>query len=244
MYSANVVWSKAPDVAHGAALAQQLFMLLVLGSHAARDHSWCRNLPQALCLSGLCACQQLEGSIQVRSGLTVRLQVGDTESFGKFEAMLKGAPFRKGLELGFTSTPEGGLAARVDNKDVRPAWLLAAVWATSAAGPPTWGPLPVEDCSRPLVPRPQPLDEAQPVTTLRHGRHHVRCMTGISDSQVITLAVCNVNCELRLCTLDHVGCRWARSTLQSSRGRSSACTWGSNPSQRAARRASRMAWPP
>ena len=45
-------------------------------------------------------------------------QVGDTESFAEFEGMMRQAPFRKGLELGFTSTPEGGLAARVDNQEV------------------------------------------------------------------------------------------------------------------------------
>ena len=40
---------------------------------------------------------------------------------------MKQAPFRKGLELGFTSTPEGGLAARVDNEEVATLLSLAAV---------------------------------------------------------------------------------------------------------------------
>jgi hypothetical protein len=45
-------------------------------------------------------------------------QAGDTESLPKFEQLFEGANFRKGMELAFTSTKSGGLAARIDSRDV------------------------------------------------------------------------------------------------------------------------------
>ena len=40
------------------------------------------------------------------------------ESLPKFEQFFDGAQFRKGMELAFTSTKAGGLAARIDSRDV------------------------------------------------------------------------------------------------------------------------------
>ena len=40
------------------------------------------------------------------------------ESLPKFEQLFDGAQFRKGMELAFTSTKAGGLAARIDSRDV------------------------------------------------------------------------------------------------------------------------------
>ena len=50
--------------------------------------------------------------------VSCRAQAGDTESFAEFEGMMKKAPFHKGMEMGFTSTPDGGLAARVEGEEV------------------------------------------------------------------------------------------------------------------------------
>jgi hypothetical protein len=41
------------------------------------------------------------------------------ESLPQFEQLFEGADFRKGMELAFTSTKAGGLAARIDSRDVR-----------------------------------------------------------------------------------------------------------------------------
>ena len=49
-------------------------------------------------------------------------QAGDTASLPHFEQLFEGTQFRKGLELAFTSTKSGGLAARIDNRDVRSAF--------------------------------------------------------------------------------------------------------------------------
>ena len=46
-------------------------------------------------------------------------QMGDKESLGEFKKLFDGAQFRNGLELSFSSTPEGALAARIDDKEVR-----------------------------------------------------------------------------------------------------------------------------
>ena len=46
------------------------------------------------------------------------VQAGDAESLPKFEQLFDGAQFRKGMELAFTSTKAGGLAARIDSRDV------------------------------------------------------------------------------------------------------------------------------
>ena len=46
------------------------------------------------------------------------MQAGDKQSMPEFERLFEGTEFRKGLELAFTSTKQGSLAARIDNKDV------------------------------------------------------------------------------------------------------------------------------
>lgn len=51
--------------------------------------------------------------------LLLCLQEGDTESLPQFEQLFEGAQFRKGMELAFTNTKSGGLAAKIDNRDVR-----------------------------------------------------------------------------------------------------------------------------
>jgi hypothetical protein len=45
-------------------------------------------------------------------------KAGDVESLPQFEQLFDGTAFRKGLELAFTSTKAGGLAARIDSRDV------------------------------------------------------------------------------------------------------------------------------
>lgn len=45
-------------------------------------------------------------------------KAGDVESLPQFEQLFEGADFRKGMELAFTSTKGGGLAARIDSRDV------------------------------------------------------------------------------------------------------------------------------
>lgn len=47
------------------------------------------------------------------------MQEGDTESLPQFEQLFEGAQFKKGMELAFTNTKSGGLAAKIDNRDVR-----------------------------------------------------------------------------------------------------------------------------
>lgn len=46
------------------------------------------------------------------------MQMGDNESLGGFKRLFDGADFHNGLELSFSSTPEGQLAARIDSRDV------------------------------------------------------------------------------------------------------------------------------
>jgi len=45
-------------------------------------------------------------------------KAGDVESLPQFEQLFEGAEFKKGMELAFTSTKAGGLAARIDSRDV------------------------------------------------------------------------------------------------------------------------------
>ena len=45
-------------------------------------------------------------------------QVGEVAKWQEFEKQFEGADFRKGLEIAFTSTKQGALATKVDNKDV------------------------------------------------------------------------------------------------------------------------------
>lgn len=46
------------------------------------------------------------------------MQMGDNESLGEFKRLFDGADFHNGLELSFSSTPEGQLAARIDSRDL------------------------------------------------------------------------------------------------------------------------------
>lgn len=57
------------------------------------------------------------------SNTTVSLQVNDENSLVEFERLFEGVNFHKGLEMAFTSTKSGGLAARIGNSDVSPTAL-------------------------------------------------------------------------------------------------------------------------
>ena len=58
------------------------------------------------------------------------MQLGDSSSLQDFKQLFQGADFHTGLELAFSSTPEGALAARIGDREVRcPAlrrWQLLA----------------------------------------------------------------------------------------------------------------------
>jgi len=56
------------------------------------------------------------------------LQAGDKDSLPQFEQLFEGAEFRKGMELAFTNTKAGGLAARIDSRDVSGDCVLICAW--------------------------------------------------------------------------------------------------------------------
>ena len=55
----------------------------------------------------------------------------------QFEQLFEGAQFRKGMELAFTNTKSGGLAAKIDNRDVsqtaKEALEMTLSWRLNAA---------------------------------------------------------------------------------------------------------------
>lgn len=69
------------------------------------------------------------------------MQVGDERSLAEFERLFEGVAFHKGLEMAFTSTKAGGLAAKIGDNDVRLSslqtscrTLCAALALTAACG--------------------------------------------------------------------------------------------------------------
>lgn len=51
--------------------------------------------------------------------MLLRLQSGDAPALDEFEGLFRGARFYRGMEMVFTNTHAGGLALRIDGRDVR-----------------------------------------------------------------------------------------------------------------------------
>lgn len=52
------------------------------------------------------------------------VQLGDEGSLQDFKQLFTGADFHQGLELSFSSTPEGALSTRIGDKEVMPRFSM------------------------------------------------------------------------------------------------------------------------